>query len=195
MSQFMCQVSYGTCHVSRDMCCMPRITCPLSLTPTARATDPPPYANISGTLFDQKSSVHREAGFPRWYTHTTHGHQNLESESAQWTMRCWVHIHVTFLQSTFQVFTSNRIILRHDTALNITYHAKNRNNNTINLYFVLHCRYDILLSQQLWISNQIDKSNWYFLKTYQIYIFFLFFNINLFESIYFKGKLYWAGSI
>ena len=28
------------------------------------------YANISDALFDQKSSVHREAGFPRWHTQT-----------------------------------------------------------------------------------------------------------------------------
>ena len=27
------------------------------------------YANINDILFDQKSPVHWEAGFPRWHTH------------------------------------------------------------------------------------------------------------------------------
>ena len=34
-----------TCHVSRVMCCVLHITCHLSLTSTATATDPPP-ANL-----------------------------------------------------------------------------------------------------------------------------------------------------
>ena len=38
-------------------------------------------------LFNQKSPVHREAGFLQWHTqthtHTTSGHRNLETESAQ----------------------------------------------------------------------------------------------------------------
>ena len=108
-----------TCHLSGVMCQVSRVTCHLSLTPTATATDPPAnspimhsrlvcedpnilirqkifemakpktfkgYANISDTLFDQKSPVHREAGFLRWHTHTdrhkTHGHCNLEAELA-----------------------------------------------------------------------------------------------------------------
>ena len=45
------------------------------------------YANISDMLFDQKSPVQREALFPRWHTQThtdtTHGHRDLETESAQ----------------------------------------------------------------------------------------------------------------
>ena len=42
------------------------------------------YANISDTLFDQKSPVHWEAGFPRWHKWTTHGQCKLETESAKW---------------------------------------------------------------------------------------------------------------
>ena len=34
------------------------------------------YANISDTLFDHKSPVHREAGFPRVDRHR-HGHRDL----------------------------------------------------------------------------------------------------------------------
>ena len=43
--------------------------------------------STSDMLFDQKSSVHREAGFPRWHTQThrqtTDGHRNLDTELAQ----------------------------------------------------------------------------------------------------------------
>ena len=43
------------------------------------------YTNISDMLFDQKSPVHWEAGFPQWriqaHTQTTHRHCNLEANS------------------------------------------------------------------------------------------------------------------
>ena len=45
-------------------------------------------ANKRDTYFNQKSPVHREAGFPRLHTEThrqtTEGHCNLETESAKW---------------------------------------------------------------------------------------------------------------
>ena len=46
--------------------------------------------HISDTLFDQKSPVQLKTGFPpmhrqtHTHTHTTHGHCDLETESAQW---------------------------------------------------------------------------------------------------------------
>ena len=44
------------------------------------------YAKVSNILLDQKYPVHWEAEFLRWHTHidrhTTHGHCNLETESA-----------------------------------------------------------------------------------------------------------------
>ena len=45
------------------------------------------YANVSDTLFNQKSPVYPEAGFLQWHTqthrHTTHGHHDLETELVQ----------------------------------------------------------------------------------------------------------------
>ena len=88
MSSVMCQVSHVTCHVSRVACHLSLTPtakatdpCPAS-SPTVHSrlvcTDPTKwkfqnalnhwdskrYASISDMLFDQKSPVHREAGFP-----------------------------------------------------------------------------------------------------------------------------------
>ena len=41
------------------------------------------YDNISNTLFDQKSPVHREVGFPRWHTQTTDVRCNLQTDPAR----------------------------------------------------------------------------------------------------------------
>ena len=103
-------MSHVTCHVSH-------VTCHLSLTLTPAAKDlplanlpimhsrlvckdqkkniffksskqqKPKTANITDTLFDLKSPVHRKAGFPRWThtntRHTSHRHLNFKTELAE----------------------------------------------------------------------------------------------------------------
>ena len=106
MSPVTCQLSAVSCHQRKQpQTCTNNLLTPPLCTVGWFAKTPKPkkkrrrkksliqqkskniqrYANISNTLFNQNTPVHREAGFPRWHTqtHTTDGHRNLETKSAQ----------------------------------------------------------------------------------------------------------------
>ena len=104
-----CQVSHVTCHLSLTGTAtatdrtLPLLTPPLCTVSWFAKTQKPKqisehkksskrqktknverYANISDTPFNQKSPVHREAGFrhgtdTHTHRHTTHGHRGLET--------------------------------------------------------------------------------------------------------------------
>ena len=56
VSNVMCQVSCVTSHISHFMCHISLVTYPLSPTPTATATDPPP----NNSLTMHRRLVHRQ---------------------------------------------------------------------------------------------------------------------------------------
>ena len=103
-------VSHVTCLVSCVICCVSRVTCHLSLTPTATATDPPPasYPIMHSRLFHKKKTIivmtsnqkflevcqQQEyaiqpevssalgAVFPRWHRPTHRGLKDISTELA-----------------------------------------------------------------------------------------------------------------
>ena len=85
----MCHMSCVMCHV---LCVTGHLSTAKNTTKfqnaknieTTKTRKVQRHANISDMLFNQKSPVHREMGFPRWHTQTTSGHCDLETESAQW---------------------------------------------------------------------------------------------------------------